>query len=252
LPVQDFGRVADIYDATRSLPEGEMRKLLDALEATIPHPGPVIDVGVGTGRFAMPLQERGYDIVGIDVSKGMMWKAREKGVLQVLFADVHRIPFEDEAFEAALLVHILHLVSDWVTVVREAARVSRGTIITVIESDEGKDLRQEYRRMRLEMGYPLDRFEGGERGLRDIVSPDRVVTVLETIRKTAADDEIKHLEERSQSVTWDVPEDAHREIIQNLRAEHHGRKFVSEGRLELAIWSAVRLRKEILGHIQKG
>src|SRR5580698_6860823 len=89
LPVNDFGRVADIYDATRSLPEPEMALLLEAMRRQIRR-GPVIDVGVGTGRFALPLQGMGLEVVGIDISRGMMAKAREKGAENLLYADVQQ------------------------------------------------------------------------------------------------------------------------------------------------------------------
>jgi ubiquinone/menaquinone biosynthesis C-methylase UbiE len=255
MPSHDFGRVADIYDATRSLPEGDMRLVLEALSTAIPSKSPLVDVGVGTGRFARPLQERGYDVVGLDVSKGMMAKAKEKGVINLVFADVHEIPFRDEVFEAALLVHILHLVSDWVNVVKESARVSRGVVISVIEVSDGSGrdvMRDAYRDMRLKMGYPLDRFESGEGGLRDRVSPDSVVPVVESERESPADNEIGHLEARGQSLTWDVPEEAHKKIIAELTARYGGTTLRSKSKIELAIWSAARLRQAFLSKDQKG
>lgn len=252
--VQDFGRVADIYDSTRSLPEGEMRLLLDALAGVIiPGRGPVADVGVGTGRFARPLQERGYEVVGLDVSKGMMAKAKEKGVSQLVFADVQRIPFRDEVFEASLLVHILHLVSDWAEVVKEAARVSRGTVLSVIEVSEGSGrdmMRDDYREMRFKEGYPLRRLERGEGGLGEKVPPDRLIPVVEAEREAKADDEIRHLEARGQSLTWDVPEEAHKRIIAALAKKYGGTTLRSKSRIEVAVWSAGRLRQEMLSYDQ--
>jgi SAM-dependent methyltransferase len=246
MPVQDFGRVADIYDATRSLPEKEMRVLLDALMAVIPGKGPVVDVGVGTGRFAKPLSDRGYDVAGIDVSRGMMAKARSKGLDRLVFADVHKIPFRDSVFESALLVHILHLVSNWAGVVKESARVSRGTVISVIETAEGggrDKMRDEYREMRLNMGYPLDRFEGGEGGLRDKVTPDRLIMVVEVERESSGDEEIRHLEARGQSLTWDVPDEAHRKIVAELASKYRGSTLHTKSRIELAVWSSEALRR---------
>ena len=40
---------------------------------------PVLELGVGTGRVAWALAEAGFDIVGIDRSKGMLERARRKG-----------------------------------------------------------------------------------------------------------------------------------------------------------------------------
>jgi SAM-dependent methyltransferase len=41
-------------------------------------PGPVLELGVGTGRIALPLIERGIRVHGIDASEGMVRRLREK------------------------------------------------------------------------------------------------------------------------------------------------------------------------------
>jgi SAM-dependent methyltransferase len=38
----------------------------------------VLELAIGTGRIALPLKERGFDVHGIDVSEGMVAKLREK------------------------------------------------------------------------------------------------------------------------------------------------------------------------------
>ena len=247
MAVRDFGRVADIYDATRAIPEAEMGLLVKAMRGRIPGRGPLIDVGVGTGRFASPLQALGVEVVGIDVSRGMMAKAVEKGLPRLLYADVRRIPFRDDSFEAALLVHVLHLVDDWPLVVRESARVARRSVLSVVETKEGTDLRDEYLEMRRQLGYPLVRFEDGERGLMQRVAPRELVLVAEAKGVTVADDEIRHLRERGQSLTWDTPEEIHQRIIEKLTSSHAGKSYPTRGRIELATWSAEALRSADLG-----
>ncbi len=242
MSVKDFGRVADIYDATRAIPEAEMSLVVRAMRKRIAGRGPVIDVGVGTGRFASPLQAAGVEVVGIDNSRGMMAKAIEKGVPGLFFADIRRIPFRDKSFEAALLVHVLHLVDDWPMVVRESSRVARREVMSVLETKEGVDLREEYLELRRRMGHPLVRFEHGERGLSERVAPAEVVLVAETEGATVADEEIRHLRERGQSLTWDVPETVHRSIIGRLTSSHAGRSYPTRGRIELVTWSAKDLR----------
>ncbi len=52
--------------------------------------GRVLDVGVGAGRVALELQERGREVVAIDVSPGAVQVARRRGV-----RDVRLLAFED-------------------------------------------------------------------------------------------------------------------------------------------------------------
>jgi SAM-dependent methyltransferase len=52
--------------------------------------GRVIDVGVGAGRVALELQQRGRSVVGIDVSPGAVEVAQRRGV-----RDVRLLDFED-------------------------------------------------------------------------------------------------------------------------------------------------------------
>ena len=90
-------------------PEGEMRLLIEAIRQH----GPGGRSWMWRwGRAAL----RGHSwmwgsaVVGVDISGRMMEKAREKGVTELIFADVHGTPFKDGSFDAALIVHLLHLV----------------------------------------------------------------------------------------------------------------------------------------------
>lgn len=53
--------------------EGAVTTLLD-----LAGDGPVVEFGVGTGRVAVPLAERGVEVVGVDISPEMLAKLTEK------------------------------------------------------------------------------------------------------------------------------------------------------------------------------
>jgi len=69
-------RIADVYDA---IYEGQWDtdgavELLAGLAGA----GPVLELGIGTGRLALPLAEWGVAVHGIDASERMLTKLREK------------------------------------------------------------------------------------------------------------------------------------------------------------------------------
>jgi 2-polyprenyl-3-methyl-5-hydroxy-6-metoxy-1,4-benzoquinol methylase len=75
----------------------------DFIEQEINHDRSVriLDIGCGTGRHAIELAQRGYDIVGIDLSEAQLNKARHKAdrlCLQIDFQkhDARSLPFEKE------------------------------------------------------------------------------------------------------------------------------------------------------------
>src|SRR5438128_12662491 len=73
-----FDRAADTYDQTRGYPpdvqERIGRALLDAAGAT--HQSRILEMGVGTGRIALPIIRAGYRYTGVDISPRMMEKLR--------------------------------------------------------------------------------------------------------------------------------------------------------------------------------
>ncbi len=68
----------------------------------------IIDVGCGTGRHAIELAKRGYQVTGIDLSESLLQKAREKaqkaGVQVDFFRhDARNLPFERQ-FDVAIML----------------------------------------------------------------------------------------------------------------------------------------------------
>lgn len=97
-----------------------LRALLHALEGA---PGPrLIDIGGGTGNYALALREQGFSPTVVDIAEAMLARAKAKG-LKTVRADATALPFQDETFDAAILVSMLHHVPEWQTTLREAARV---------------------------------------------------------------------------------------------------------------------------------
>ncbi len=68
----------------------------------------ILDVGCGTGRHAIELSKRGYNVTGIDLSENQLEKAREKAKnlhlkINFLHLDARNLTFSRE-FDAAIMI----------------------------------------------------------------------------------------------------------------------------------------------------
>lgn len=242
-----FDRIADRYDSTRSFPEPIMRAILKDLDPLLGRGVRILDAGVGTGRFAKPLQEMGHEVVGIDVSPKMLSKAREKGVADIIRGDVCVLPFADAAFETTLSIHVLHLISKWMCALREFSRVTTGSLVSVETDRSGSPaevIREMYDSTCAELGYPVKHPGMRERELPELLPPDRKRLV--TVHEEPVDVQltILNMQNRSFSNQWSVPEDIHEEAIRRLRDEFEGNVRMAEReRISLLIWSMDRVRR---------
>jgi SAM-dependent methyltransferase len=66
--------------------------------------GRVLDLGCGPGRYLLWLQERGVEVVGIDVSPGALQVARERGARAVRLMPIEGIDFAPASFDVALFM----------------------------------------------------------------------------------------------------------------------------------------------------
>ena len=97
----------------------------------------VLDLGIGTGVSLNYYPNRGR-IVGIDLSSGMLRKAREKirerGLdhASLFQADALHLPFGDNTFDHVFISHVISVVSDPYRLIQEAQRVARENARIVI------------------------------------------------------------------------------------------------------------------------
>ena len=109
----------------------------------------ILEVGVGTG-LALPMYPRHCRIVGIDVSEGMLAKAKEKAEAHSLdHVQLHRMDagameFEDDSFDTVVAAYVVTAVPDYRTVVSEMIRVCRpgGRIIMLNHFSNGNKVIQ--------------------------------------------------------------------------------------------------------------
>ena len=126
--------VACRYEAWYSTPYGaladriERAMLLELLRPLAPGAS-VLDVGCGTGHFAAALADAGFRVAGVDPEPAMLSIASQR--VPVVCADGLRLPFDDGAFDAAILVAVLKFVSDPAALLVEARRVAQHRVVVL-------------------------------------------------------------------------------------------------------------------------
>jgi SAM-dependent methyltransferase len=144
----NFDRAAGYYDATRALPDEAMAELLGVLVPELAARGPCLEIGIGTGRIALPLHDQGISMAGADIAEAMLRRlvvnAEGAAPFPLLLADARRLPLAAGSFGSVLAVHVLHLIPTWQEAVDEAVRVLRpgGALIASFPGGEAATRQQ--------------------------------------------------------------------------------------------------------------
>jgi SAM-dependent methyltransferase len=223
----EFDRIAPVYDETRQAPSEEE---VAALSEMLVGCRTVLDAGVGTGRFAVPLGVHHFDVLGVDLSLGMMHCARVKGITRLVRADVRRLPLSDKTVDAAFMSHVLQLIPDPRTVLGELGRVARVAVVIELpewaerQRMEGwREIRERYRELARELGYELP--ERGRRywhtldELSAIAMPKAVRSVSGPVPAASTVEERMARWQSRAFGQYPIPPEVHAEIIRRLRAE---------------------------------
>jgi SAM-dependent methyltransferase len=65
---------------------------------------PVLDIGCGAGRHAIYLQEKGLDVVGLDISEGAVYVCKQRGLKKVVLGSAANLPSFKKPFNTFLLL----------------------------------------------------------------------------------------------------------------------------------------------------
>ena len=86
--------------------------------------GRLLDVGCGSGAHTAAIAERGWEVVGVDISEDLLERARKRGI-DVINADATAVPFPDASFDAVVSMWTHTDVDDFGAVTCEVSRVLR-------------------------------------------------------------------------------------------------------------------------------
>jgi ubiquinone/menaquinone biosynthesis C-methylase UbiE len=116
--IEIFEKYAQEYDGWFDVNRFAYQSEVLALKKFIPENSKSLEVGVGTGRFAVPLGIK----VGIEPAKAMADIARKRGI-EVYDARAEELPFSDSSFDFILIVVTICFVQDPIQALRETRRV---------------------------------------------------------------------------------------------------------------------------------
>jgi ubiquinone/menaquinone biosynthesis C-methylase UbiE len=241
-----FDRAAAYYDATRGFPPGVAEQVRDAIvgRLAVSREDRIIELGVGTGRVALPFLTAGYRYTGVDISAEMLAVFRGKlgalaAPLALVQADVGRLPVANGRFDLAIAVHLLHLVADWRATLRETRRILRPGGALLLAGSPGTRSRHnedelvappdQARRLWLSTLEALGASpSAGQPGVRmedpqvaDYLAElgaavERVVLLEYRHTPLSARDVLRQHQERIYSSDWALPDDVHRAAVARL------------------------------------
>ncbi|MFX0138617.1 MAG: class I SAM-dependent methyltransferase, partial [Candidatus Hodarchaeota archaeon] len=231
----NFDIMIKYYDETRIFNQKCFDKAINYIVERFP-PNlykKVFEPGIGTGRIAIPLAQRGYNIFGIDISTEMLniLKKRIDRIknLNISYkkADATKIPYDNNEFNLAIIVYLFYFIKEWKKAVNEILRVVNGPII-LMHTGYGLEipiLNERYKQLSEEIGFSIKNI--------GVKSTKEVVTYLENLGYQTEwvrdkwqwesciqlNIAINYLEKRAYSFSTFPPDDIHNKVIKNLKNE---------------------------------
>ncbi len=222
----NFDRASSFYDATRGFPPEVAANIGNFLAQSgrLTPQDNVLEIGIGTGRVALPLAPYVGSITGVDISRNMMLRLREKqngASIHLAEGDAMQLPFADNTFDVGVVVHVLHLVSDEKAVLAELQRVlkpnakllhCRGRVRGIFD-----ELNAAWQSSKPET-LPMNRWEkvdallpnNGWQAIGDYQYP---YTLIDT-----PGDYLDKLKNRIWSATWALSDEEHAQSIEAVKA----------------------------------
>jgi SAM-dependent methyltransferase len=211
-----FDRATDYYDRTRSLSEEAMAAVVALLSEELIEHQPCLEIGVGTGRIALPLGAEGIDVWGIDLAEPMLAKLVDKAAGRAPFplavADATALPFPDDCFGAGIACHVLHLIPGWRRALTELLRVVRpgGVFLSEVEGWGSRWMRELHERFAREARLPSRRpgaqdADDVDQAMTALGARGRVLPPIHDVRRLSAAQAIDDLEAGLYSNTWTAP-----------------------------------------------
>ena len=147
--IEPFERFPQAYEAWFDRHPNLYEAEIEAIKSILPPYEKGIEIGIGSGRFALPLGI----MTGVEPSAKMAEIARSKGI-EVIEGVAEALPVEDESFDFALMVTTICFVDDPLLSLQEIRRILKPegyVIIGFVDRDSA--LGQQYEKNREESRF---------------------------------------------------------------------------------------------------
>lgn len=130
-----YDRIASIYDLVFVSHRIHIENIVGLLSRIYPdkkHETLVLDLGCGTGMLSKALAEKGFIVIGLDISYESICILRKHGMgIDVIQADAQSIPISNECFNSVVCLGVWRHLEDTDRVLDEVCRIlsKNGTFI---------------------------------------------------------------------------------------------------------------------------
>ena len=127
----DYSKIASHYDKGRPLLQSNISLWMNLISKhiTINKTATILDLGCGTGRFALPLaNELRLKVTGADSSSAMLAKAKAKDLSNTVTWDIQdadNLTYPDQSFDYIFMSHLLHHVKSPSSVLSNCYQATR-------------------------------------------------------------------------------------------------------------------------------
>lgn len=168
--ISTYDKIANLY-AKKVASRAPLQEL-EKFTKYIPPSAKVLDIGCAAGRDTRILKDKGYEAIGIDLSKGLLAIARkENSGIEFYFADVRSLPFPDNSFEGLWSNAVFHQLekNDMQDTLKEWRRVLKPKGVLYLRTKMGTG--------DIKVG---DELSGGEEREFTLLSQDDLKQMLQT------------------------------------------------------------------------
>jgi len=139
--IEKYNKTAEEY--TQSRLGTEDKDELERLKALIKPGSRILDVGCAAGRDTRILKDMGFEVVGSDLAERLLHIAEQTNPdIEFVLADMRKLPFVDESFDAIWASVVLHHAAkdEMLVVLQEFRRVLTMKGVLYIHTKSGQGL----------------------------------------------------------------------------------------------------------------